>query len=684
MYLCELNIPCSHIPGVGPALAQKLASIGIIDISQLLRWYPRNWEDMSHLQPLSAWTTQKEILSDVEVIGLQWLHFRGRRHPKLIITDGDTRASLSGFNRAYLATSYPPGSRIRVWAKYVFKRGEIQSSSFTVYKNHGQNPDGILPVYRLSEGISQNQLRKAVKQALNLYAVNISDEIPEALRNKHQLLPKAEALVNIHFPQSFELRDRAIQSLKYEELLHFLLPIARRAIQRRALGPTTKERNPGPSLLQKRLIERLPFSLTQGQEGALQEINSDIASGRPMARLIQGDVGSGKTLVAFLAALASVEAGGQVAIMAPTELLARQLAQEAAKLLEPMGLRLAALSGSVPAPLRRPLLAALAAGDIDIVIGTHALFSRDVIYKNLQLVIVDEQHRFGVMQRSAIMAKGESPHLIMMSATPIPRSLALTLFGDLDVSTIRDIPPGRKPVRTHLSYQTDMGKVYDLVRRELEAGRQAFFVYPLIEDQEYMELKDAVGMAKVLGTKVFPDFPIEVLHSKLPDEEKDGIMQAFRLGQVKILVATSVVEVGIDVPNASCMVIEHADRFGLAALHQLRGRVGRGSHQAYCFLTFNPDTTEDGKARLKVMHSHRDGFIIAEEDLRLRGPGQLRGLEQSGYISLGLADPSLDLDILSQAHTDIFDILNQDPGLLAVEHQGLAANQEQYSEVALG
>jgi ATP-dependent DNA helicase RecG len=451
--------------------------------------------------------------------------------------------------------------------------------------------------------------------------------------------------------------------------------------------------------LQQRLLERLPFSLTKGQQKAIVEINSDMTcndSHYSMARLLQGDVGSGKTLISFLAALRAADKGGQTALLAPTELLARQHAENAARLLEPLGLRIAFLTGNIKAAGRKDLLKHLAAGEIDIVVGTHALFSKDVNYKNLQLVIIDEQHRFGVTQRALIMAKNSkaTPHLLMMSATPIPRTLAMTVFGDMDVSVISDMPPGRKPIITHLAKESNEQKVYDFVRGKLEAGSQAYFVYPLIEGDDEKEtvlkdavfLKDAVSMADRLATEIFPGFTTALIHSKLDEEEKRQTMDRFRRGEIRVLVATSVVEVGVDVPNANCIVIEHAERFGLSALHQLRGRVGRGQDQAYCFLVYSDKYTDDGKARLNVMRENTDGFVIAEEDLKLRGPGQIAGTEQSGYLNLGIANPIRDIDALTKARADAFSILENDPGLVLDGHRIIARVMEEappFGEVAL-
>jgi ATP-dependent DNA helicase RecG len=491
---------------------------------------------------------------------------------------------------------------------------------------------------------------------------------------KEHLLPKPDAVRAIHFPSNFTELTQARKTLIYEELFYLELMVGKRALERKTILKTPSPVRPwgGESSLQERLVERLPFSLTQGQKDAVAELNRDMDGPYPMARLLQGDVGSGKTLVSFMAALKAVEQGGQAVIMAPTELLARQHAENAAKLLEPLGLHIAFLTGNIKSAGRGALLEALAAGDIDIAVGTHALFSKDVAYKNLTLVVVDEQHRFGVLQRQAIMDKGDRPGLLMMSATPIPRTLALTVFGDLDVSVIRDLPPGRKPVKTHLARESSEDRVYDFIREELKKGRQAYFVYPLIEADAERDLKDAQSMARRLAEQVFPQYRTALVHSKLDEEEKRLTMERFRRGEIQILSATSVVEVGVDVPNAACMTVEHAERFGLSALHQLRGRVGRGGEQSYCFLVYSDDLTDDGKTRLKVMLENSDGFVIAEEDLKLRGPGQIAGTEQSGYLTLSIADPVRDAVLLERARSDAFAILKEDPLFSGEENRVIA------------
>jgi ATP-dependent DNA helicase RecG len=604
----------------------------------------------------------------------------------VLVADETDRAVLVCFNRPFLEKQLVLGKHYRLWGHFSYKYGDIQSTAFEIeaLDTQGEEHTGkksafghILPVYPLSAGLTQGMLRRFIHQALEQYAAPLEDELPQEFIQRDNLLPKSQAISAIHFPGSLESLEQARTTLIYEELFYLEVMVGKRALERKHMRGEAAHIPLTPhsfSPLQTRLLERLSFRLTPGQTEAITEINRDMDGPYPMARLLQGDVGSGKTLVSFLVGIRAIEAGGQAAIMAPTELLARQHAENAARLLEPLGIRPAFLTGNLKATGRSHLLKNLAAGEIDMVVGTHALFSRDVTYKNLRFVVVDEQHRFGVVQRQAIMAKGDHPHLLMMSATPIPRTLALTLFGDMDRSIIRDLPPGRLVIKTHLARESNEAKVYDFVARELAVGRQAYFVYPLIEADENRDvrLKDAQSMADRLSREVFPQYPTALIHAKLDEEEKRKTMEDFRNGEIKILVATSVVEVGVDVPNATCMVIEHAERFGLSTLHQLRGRVGRGPAQSYCFLVYSEELTEDSKIRLKVMLENSDGFVIAEEDFKLRGPGQIAGIEQSGYLTLGIADPTRDAACLTQARTDTFAMLEADPGLLFPEHRCVA------------
>ncbi|MDR0639355.1 MAG: ATP-dependent DNA helicase RecG [Spirochaetaceae bacterium] len=674
MLLRELpgTFKLSEVKGAGPKTAALLVKLDISNIADLLTHYPREYEDRTVITPLADYFKKKNIFAEAVVLRKEWFGFGRQRTLKVYIEDSSARASLVCFGRsAYLDKIIETSDKIKVFGHFYYKYGELQSSSFDLSSHQdAANGRALLPVYPLTEGLTQNTLRRLIQNALALCAEKVDDEIPAAVIEREHFPHKKDALVSVHFPKTEEEAHKARESLIYEELYKLQLALMRRAAARKkdAAPPARKSAH----TLQHRLRERLPFRLTEGQEAAVGEINADIASGIPMERLLQGDVGSGKTLVSFMAALEIIEAsgtGGTAALMAPTELLARQHAENAAVLLEPLGVRVAFLTGNIVSKSRRNLLAALSSGDIDLVVGTHALFSDDVKYKNLRLVIIDEQHRFGIEQRQSIVRKGaEKPHLLMMSATPIPRTLALTAFGDWDVSVIKGMPHGRLPIETHLARESNAAKVYEAVRKELHKGHQAYFVYPLIEKKEETEkkgetlsaslyaadLKDCTGAYEDLSKRVFPEYPIALLHSQIDEEEKRLIMERFRKGETAVLVATSVVEVGVDVPNATCMVIEHAERFGLSALHQLRGRVGRGPAQSYCFLMYIDNYTEEMRDRLLIMHKSNDGFVIAEEDLKIRGPGQILGTGQSGFMKLGLADPVRDTAILKKAREDAY------------------------------
>ena len=698
MFVAEIHVPASRVRGVGPATAERFRSLGVETVGDLLTFWPRDWDDRTVRVPLSRFDSAQKITALATVVDHEWFGFGRMRTLKLVIEDAEgTRAELACFNRPFLERQFPVGSEIAVHGSFQFRYGAIQSAAFEI-DLAADSPARVLPVYSLTAGLTQAQVRKAIANALAEYGRGIDSELPEAVRAAHGIPSKREILSLMHESATLADAARGREALIFEELFLFEYAIGARSLERRgrlpALAPSspresgdpgngaadgahgvastetgegTKTLAPRLSPLQARLVERLPFSLTRDQLSALSTMNGELSGDLSMARLLQGDVGSGKTLVAFLACLAVVERGGQCAILAPTELLARQHAENAARLLEPIGVKLAFLTGNVKASGRARLLEELRAGNIDVVIGTHALFSSGVSYRNLRLAVIDEQHRFGVLQRSAIVEKGiacsperKEPHLLMMSATPIPRTLALSVFGDLDVSVIATLPPGRKPIVTHLARMGNEEKVYEFVARELSLGRQAYFVYPLIGQGEDESVKSAEDMFERLRDVVFPGAPIALIHSKIAEEEQRRIMGDFRSGAIKVLVATSVVEVGVDVANATCMVIEHAERFGLSALHQLRGRVGRGELQSWCFLVYAQSLTEDAKARLKVMHETHDGFLIAEEDLRIRGPGDIAGIEQSGYLSFSIADPVRDAAILERAREAAFALLEEE------------------------
>lgn len=732
MTLGELGTTVENLSGVGPSTAKLFARMNIFTVADLLSTYPRDYEDRTRRIPLKDFESAK-VHTVCKVTAHDWFGYGRMRTLKIAITDGTASAWLIAFNRPFLEKSLPEGSIISVTGRFEIKYNSLQSSSFEAERlsYEGELEDfadgvpnsGILPVYPLTEGLSQKNFRKTMSSAIQRYGKAIEDELPPEIIKERKLLSKSRAIIQIHSPETLEQAREARRTLIYEELYNFEYKMASRILEHRGTLPALEQTavfeaapktEAGESLpcaapffqtpeisaesfekqlspRQKEFLSRLPFPLTDGQMSAIAEMNRDIDHSQEecnfmlnkperlernpfsMQRLLQGDVGSGKTLVAFFLCLRTIDYGGQCAVMAPTELLARQHAENAAKMLEPLGVKVAFLTGNLKASGRQPLIAALKNGDVHIVIGTHALFSSSVQYKNLQLAVIDEQHRFGVTQRESIIAKGRisegamshSPDVLMMSATPIPQTLALTVFGDLDISTIRTMPRGRKPVKTYLSVMGHETNAYEAVRKELEAGHQAYFVYPRISESpdqgtdaglqfSDQALKSAEEMFSFLSEKIYPSFKCALIHSKIEEDEQNRILHDFRDNKIQILVATTVVEVGVDVPNATCIVIEHADRFGLAELHQLRGRVGRGDAQSFCFLIYGKNITEDGKQRMKALHESTDGFAIAEEDLRLRGPGQVTGTMQSGYLALGIADLARDKQLLIQARYDAF------------------------------
>ncbi|HEQ70976.1 MAG TPA: ATP-dependent DNA helicase RecG [Spirochaetia bacterium] len=667
VFLRELNRHVRFLKGVGPRLSARFEKLGIRTVAELLHHIPRQYEDRREISPIREAAKKPRANVIAEVVAFDYIGRGMKQTLKVFIRDSSGIAALLCFGRNFLERVLTPGARFFFSGTFTYRFGELQCSNFEYVPEaeYAQSPARILPLYPLTEGLSQKIVQRTVGLALAEDGKRIRDELPDDLRVRYAYPAKADALESVHFPPDEGTLSRAREALIYEELFYLELVINRRALARRvnrAMRPAV------PGQLKERLLSRLPFNLTEDQTQVMREIEADLFSPFPMRRLLEGDVGTGKTLVGLVASLTVIEAGEQAVFMAPTELLARQHAAHIAALVEPLGVRTALLTGSLDEKSRTLLLQALAEGGIDLVIGTHALFSESVAYRKLGLVIIDEQHRFGVLQRKALTEKGAAPDLLLMTATPIPRSLALTAFGDLDSSRIKTKPAGRRPVVTHLTRQGNETRVYERVRRELEAGHQAYFIYPLIEESEKLDLKNAVGMYEHLCTKVFPEFRFGLIHSRLPEDEKRRTMELFARGELAGLAATSVVEVGVDVRNATCMVIEHAERFGLSALHQLRGRVGRSDLQAYAFLIYAHDLTEEAIRRLLIMKQTTDGFQIAEEDLRIRGPGALLGVEQSGYFRFCFADLSRDIRLLARAKADAESVIREDPGLLQPAH----------------
>lgn len=667
MYADELKQKVTQLKGIGRETAKALSRIDINNVADLLKHIPRAYENRKDLVSLSEYR-KGAVNTIAEIIDQDYFGFGSKKTLKVYLKDESGIATLLCFGRNFLSRKLVPGKKFYLYATFEYKFQELQASAFEVEElsDNPVNFNKIVPIYPLSGKLNQGVLRRAISEAMDELARYTKNQLPEYLIQKYNFINRNRALQNIHFPESMEILKEAEKLLRYEELFYLQLTVGRKTKQSRN---TPRPAHKHQYSLQGQMIKKLPFSLTPDQIKVLAEIKTDMESQSQMARLLQGDVGSGKTLVAFIAALGIIESGGQAAFMAPTELLARQHAENAAKLLEPLGVRLAFLSGNVKNNQRKPLLDALKNGEIDLIIGTHALFTGNVEFRNLQFVIVDEQHKFGVIQRLALLNKGDTPDLLLMTATPIPRTLTLTLFGDMDVSIIKTMPEGRKPIVTHLSVINNEEKVYQAVRTEIERGHQAYFVYPRIQETDSAgDLKDAEGMYEYLQKKIFPDFRLGLIHSKLPEEEKIRTMDHFSSGRTNILVSTSVVEVGVDIPNATCMVIEHAEHFGLSGLHQLRGRVGRGSAQSYAFLVYSSELSDIGKMRLKTMMNFSDGFSISEEDLKLRGPGELAGSRQSGFLNLTYADLIRDIRILEDARLDAFAILKKDPGFLSPEN----------------
>jgi len=663
----ELTTDVRHLRSVGSSRAKQLARLGVETVADLLTLIPNRYEDRSTIRTVVSAANHGEGLVRGRVISHDYFP-RGRtRVLKITIIDESGPAALVCFGRNFLARTFPVGSDLLVYGTFALRYGEIQSSSFEAERLSGEpSPTGIVPVYPLTEGITQRILRDLVDQAIAGYLHTLEDPLPASTRRDEELPDVVPAIAAIHRPAPDGIDvDAALHRLRYEELFFFQLNLARRALMRRRGVRRPRPERTRP--LTEAILAALSFELTDDQRHVLDEIRRDMENPWPMNRLLHGDVGSGKTLVALLAAVHAIERGEQAALMVPTELLARQHAWNAAALLAPAGVHVALAIGATGAAGKDALAEAVSAGDVDLVIGTHALFSDRMKYPNLGVVIIDEQHRFGVAQREAIVSRGTAPDVLLMSATPIPRSLALTAFGDSEIGTITTMPPGRKPIETHLARMGNEERVYEFVRRELEKGRQAYFVYPAIDEGGARGLRSAREMAEELGRR-FPSFTVALAHSRLDTDERAETMERFKNGEVDVLVATSVVEVGVDVPNATCIVIEHAELFGLAALHQLRGRVGRGTHQSYCILVYQEPLTEDAKERLRVLYTSTDGFHIAEEDLRIRGPGDLTGTKQAGFLRFRFADIRRDMALMIASRRRVARIIESDPDLVAPEH----------------
>lgn len=668
-----LNAPLTAVRGVGPRQAERLARLGLHTVRDLLYFFPRRYDDFSSLKPINRLEYGEEVTVVAQVWEAGTRQTRGGSTLfKAILSDGTGFIEATWFNQPYLAERIRPGQQIVVSGKVDEFLGHLclTSPEWEPLQRELLHTGRLVPVYPLTEGVSKRWVREMVKRTIDFWAARLPDHLPPLVRQEHRLLDLSAALQQIHFPDSTESLQKARYRLAFDELFVFQLGLLRqRYLWRSAPGRPLRV---DQALLQA-FVGNLPFELTSAQQRALEHIVADLASPHPMNRLLQGDVGSGKTVVAAAAMAMAVAAGAQASLMAPTEILAEQHFATLNQLFAQIPGRrpqVCLLTGSVTGTQRDAVYAGLADGSVEIVVGTHALIQGGVAFRDLALVVIDEQHRFGVRQRAALRQKGYNPHLLVMTATPIPRSLQLTVWGHLDVSVIDQMPPGRQPVVTRVILPRERERAYTFLRSQVEKGRQAFIICPLVEESDKIEAKAAVEEYERLQRQVFPDLRLGLLHGRMKSEEKEATMSAFARGELDVLVATSVVEVGIDVPNATVMLVEGAERFGLAQLHQFRGRVGRGEHPSFCLLVAE-SASEEAQERLSAVEATTDGFLLAQKDLELRGPGEFLGTRQSGFPDLKMASLA-DLRLLETTREAARRLLESDPELGCTEHRLLA------------
>ncbi len=668
-----LSAPTTVLKGVGPANAALLENLGILTLGDMLYHFPRRYDDYSQLIPIR----QLKFGQEVTVIGeVKSVHSKpGRKgHTEVIINDGTAALRLFWFNQPWIAKNFSEGEQVVASGKVdqYLGRFTIGNPEWEPLDQEQLHTNRIVPVYPLTAKLRQRWLRTLMNKVVSHWAPRVPDPLPAKLIAAADVLPLSETLLQAHFPDSQEQLAAARVRLAFEEIFIMQLAVLQ---QKRIWQGQPGRRFAAPAGWLDAQLAKLPFSLTNAQSQSLADLFKDVDSGRLMNRLLQGDVGSGKTVVAALCMALVAKDGAQSALMAPTAILAEQHYMNLSKLLTTSGAiapsEIRLLVGSTSSEDKEDIRVGLADGSIKVVVGTHALIEDPVIFSELELIVIDEQHRFGVGQRGALRAKGTNPHLLVMTATPIPRSLALTLYGDLDLSVIGELPPGRQEISTYILLPHERERAYNFIRKETEAGRQAFIIYPLIEQGDAEEVKAAVAEHKRLQKDVFPELRVGLLHGRMSAEEKDKSMARFRDGKTQVLVSTTVIEVGVDVPNASVMLIEGANRFGLAQLHQLRGRVGRGTAQSYCILVPQNDDAAENE-RLKALVESNDGFLLAEKDLQQRGPGQFLGSAQAGFNDFRLASLT-DARLIDKARRHAEDLLAGDPDLNQPEHRALAA-----------
>ena len=672
--IAALNAPLTVLSGIGPRYAKSLEKIGLKALGDALYYFPRRYDDYSQLKPINRLWYGEEVT----VIGvISQITLRPTRNSKIqfieaLLSDGSGSLRVNWFNQPWLVEQLR-GKSVALSGKIEQYLGRLilKSPTWELLDKKSLHTNRIVPVYPLTADITQKWLRQMLHQVVSYWALRVQDYLPEFLRKSAGLIALQTALLQAHFPDSWEKLEMARHRLAFDEIFLLQLGVLR---QRRQWTERTARVFDTPLEWLHRQFARLPFELTDAQQRAIDDLRTDLTSGHPMNRLLQGDVGAGKTAVAAMGVAMVVRHGAQAAILAPTSILAEQHYQGLSQLLagdlagdpplRPEQIRL--LIGSTPESEKVEIRAGLESGDIKLIVGTHALLEDPIVFADLQFTVIDEQHRFGVKQRAALREKGDNPHLLVMTATPIPRSLALTVYGDLDLSVLDEMPPGRQPVGTHVLFPLERERAYRLVRREVELGRQAFIIYPLVEESEKSETRAAVEEHERLQKDVFPNLSLGLLHGRLRPDEKDEVMARFRDREHQALVSTSVVEVGVDVPNATVMIIEGANRFGLAQLHQFRGRVGRGQEKSYCLLIPDADNQAENE-RLNAMTETNDGFVLAERDLEQRGPGDFLGTRQSGFSELKMASLT-DVTLIEKARRHAQQIFAVDPDLAQPEH----------------
>ncbi|MGT2798882.1 ATP-dependent DNA helicase RecG [Streptococcus intermedius] len=637
----NLHQPLTVLPGVGPKSAEKLSKLGIENLQDLLLYFPFRYEDFKSKNVLELEDGEKAVVSGVVVTpaNVQYYGYK-RNRLRFTIKQGEVALAVNFFNQPYLADKVALGSTIAIFGKW-----DKAKAGLTGMKILAQVEDDLQPVYRVAQGISQASLVKVIKTAFDQgLDLLLEENIPQILLDHYQLLGRSQAVRAMHFPKNLAEYKQAVRRVKFEELFYFQMQL--QVLKRESKDVSHGFAIPWRDDLLEKKLSLLPFELTDAQKQSLDDILQDMQAPIHMNRLLQGDVGSGKTVVACLAMYAAYSAGVQSALMVPTEILAEQHFASLTQLFPE--LRIILLTGGMKLVERKQALDAIKTGQVDMIVGTHALIQEGVSYHRLGLVIIDEQHRFGVEQRRVLREKGDNPDVLMMTATPIPRTLAITAFGDMDVSVIDQMPAGRKPIITRWVKHEQLNVVLNWLEKELQRGAQVYVISPLIEESEALDLKNAIALEEELKIYFGDKAQVALLHGKMKSDEKDAIMQSFKKGKIDILVSTTVIEVGVNVPNATVMLIMDADRFGLSQLHQLRGRVGRGDKQSYAVLVANPKT-ESGKKRMKIMTETTNGFVLAEEDLKMRGSGEIFGTRQSGLPEFQVADIVEDYPILEEA-----------------------------------